>query len=129
ERVAAGRIVASRRRVATSSRNARAGLGARVLAYLLDSLVLFAFTMVFATACFLQIFFRSDSGRENPSDAAIWLGVTILIAAVPCWLALNLVLGLRRGQTVGQYVLGLRVMKEDGGSPGPARLLLYELAS
>src|SRR5437868_1640121 len=128
ERVAASRLITPRSSLSNSDIAARAGLGVRTLSFLLDSLVLFAFTMLFATAAFLDIFFRSDSGKSNPSDAAIWTGVAILVAAVPCWLVFNLLLGVRRGQTVGQYVLGLRVLREDGRRPGPGRLILYWLA-
>jgi uncharacterized RDD family membrane protein YckC len=128
ERVAASRLATSRRSPSTPDLALRAGLGVRAFSFLLDSLVLFAFTMLFATAAFLDIFFRSDSGKSNPSDAAIWTGVAILVAAVPCWLVFNLILGARRGQTVGQYVLGLRVVREDGRTPGIVRLLIYWLA-
>ena len=128
ERVAASRLVTSRSSLSNPDLAERAGLGVRVFSFLLDSLVLFAFTMLFATAAFLDIFFRSDSGKSNPSDAAIWTGVAVLVAAVPCWLVFNLFLGARRGQTVGQYVLGLRVRREDGRAPGIARLVLYWLA-
>ena len=128
ERVAASRLAASRKAVSSAGGGARAGLGVRALSFLLDSLVLFAFTMLFATAAFLVIFLRSDSGKSNPSDAAIWTGVAVLLAAVPAWLFFNLLLGLKRGQTAGQYILGLRVMREDGRRPAAGRLLLYWLA-
>lgn len=127
ERVAASRFGASRASV-LSGVDRRAGFGARLFSFLLDSVVLFAFTMLFAAAAFLNIYLRTDSGNLDPSDATIWTSVAILIAAVPSWLLLNLIVAVRRGQTVGQYVVGLRVVKEDGGRPGPLRLLLYFVA-
>jgi uncharacterized RDD family membrane protein YckC len=105
-----------------------ASLSSRGFAYLLDSLVLFAFTMVFVSGSFINIFFRSDNGRENPSDAAITDSVIILFATIPLWFLLNLVMGLKRGQSIGQYVVGLRLTRETGGSPGFFRLVLYWLA-
>jgi len=111
-----------------SMSNEQAGLRIRLLAYLLDSVVLFAFTMLFATASFLNIFLRSDYGEGHVSDGAGWTSVAILMAAIPAWLAANLALLSVRGQTVGQYVLGLGVVTEAGVPPRLGRLVLYWLA-
>ena len=105
-----------------------AGLGVRIVAYFIDSLVLVGFTSLFVAAAGVNVYLRSESGRENPSDAAIWDSVAILMATVPAWLLLNLLLDLRRGQSIGQYMLGLRVARGDGGEPGTARHLLHWLA-
>ena len=105
-----------------------AGLGSRLMAYVLDSVFLFAFTMLFATASFLNIFLRSDSGRDNASDGTIWLSVYMLLLTVPAWYLFNLALTLRRGQTVGQYVMGLRLVSADGSPLTPKRLSTYWLA-
>jgi uncharacterized RDD family membrane protein YckC len=129
ERLAVSRVARSR----TASRagtafNDYAGLGARVLAFVLDSLVLLAFAMGFVALAFLNIFLGSDSGRENPSDDQIWTSVVILVAIVPAWLLFNYVLTMKRGQTVGQYVVGIGIMRENNTDPSPGRLLLYWLA-
>jgi uncharacterized RDD family membrane protein YckC len=105
-----------------------AGLGSRVMAYVLDSVFLFAFTMLFATASFLNIYLRSDSGRDNASDGTIWLSVYMLLLTVPAWFLFNLALTSRRGQTVGQYVMGLRLASEDEAPLTPKRLATYWLA-
>jgi uncharacterized RDD family membrane protein YckC len=128
ERLGTARLAAqaSARRPADDADHA--GLGPRSLAYLLDSLILFAFTMLFALAAFLNIFLRSDSGRENPSDAEIWASVLILMLTVPCWFLLNVVLSAKRGQSLGQYVIGLQVVREEGRDAGFLRLLAYLLA-
>jgi uncharacterized RDD family membrane protein YckC len=105
-----------------------APLGPRLLAYVLDSIVLFAFTMLFATASFLNIFLRSESGGAKASDAVIWNSVIILMLTVPAWFAVSLFLNWKRGQTVGQYVLGLRLAREDGNEPHLSNLLVHALA-
>jgi uncharacterized RDD family membrane protein YckC len=129
ERLAASRLAArghARAGHATFD-DEHAGLGVRFLAYLLDSLVLFGFTMLFATAAFLTLFLRSDYGNVNPSDGAIWTTTAILMLTVPGWLVFNLALGLRRRQTLGQYVMGLGIRKEDDDAPGLLRLIVYNL--
>lgn len=130
----AGRL-AARRLAATTQEDVtedgvdrHAGLGSRAFAFVLDSVVLFAFALLFATVSFLNIYIATHSGRDNPSDQTITVSVAILMASVPAWLLLNLVLSLKRGQSVGQYVAGLQVVKEDGASPGLLRTLLYWLA-
>ena len=95
-----------------------AGLGARCLAFLLDSIVLLAFGMVFAAVALLIIFFASDQGEVTPSDGSIWVALWVGMASVPAWLLLNLWLARRRAQSVGQYVVGLQVVREDGGVVG-----------
>jgi uncharacterized RDD family membrane protein YckC len=105
-----------------------AGLASRLVAYLLDSVFLFAFTMLFATASFLNIFLRSDSGRDTASDGAIWLSVYMLLLTVPAWGLFNWALTSRKSHTVGQYVMGLRLTSADEASLTPRRLTAYWLA-
>jgi uncharacterized RDD family membrane protein YckC len=122
---------AAARPLATSAAANRAGaapFGTRLLAYLLDSVVLFGFTMLFASVAFINIFLRSESGRTRASDEVIWDSVILLVLTVPAWLLVSLLLTWRRGQTVGQYVAGLRLAREDGADPGIGQLALYWLA-
>lgn len=129
ERAAASRLSRSRQATAAGElTDHHAGLGARVFAFCLDSLVLLAFAMVFAAASFLNIFLGTDSGRENPTDAQIWRSLVIFMLCVPAWLTFNLLLTWKRGQTVGHYVVGLAVLREDDSPPELPRLLLYWVA-
>jgi uncharacterized RDD family membrane protein YckC len=106
-----------------------ARLGERLLAYALDSVVLFAFTMLFAAGSFLNVFLRSNHGKDSPSDAAIWQSCYILLLTVPAWYVFNLLLSTRKGHTIGQYVFGLRQREGDSEAPPRAnRLALYLLA-
>jgi uncharacterized RDD family membrane protein YckC len=120
--------VASNAPATDYSRDDRAGLGVRVLAYLLDSLVLFVFSMVFVIIAGLNIFIRSDYGDAQPSDEAFMTFALILVATIPAWFIVSLLIWRRRGQSVGQYVLGLQTAREDGGRAGTLRLLMHLLA-
>jgi uncharacterized RDD family membrane protein YckC len=107
---------------------AQAGASARVLAYLIDSVVLFCFSIVFLLMAGLVLFLDSDQGRDQISDSEAWAFVVIMMATVPAWLLAGWSMYARLGQTAGQYVLGLRVQNEDGTPPRAGRLLLYWLA-
>jgi uncharacterized RDD family membrane protein YckC len=128
----AERLAASGARSGTGAgylpENSYARLGVRALAYVIDSVALFGFAMVFATVAGLVIFISSDYGEENPGDSSFTALVAVLMAAMPAWLAVNLGLALKRDQTLGQFVMGMRATTEDSGRPGPARLLAYWLA-
>ncbi len=108
-----------------AAESSRAGLGVRLIAYLIDSIFLFGFTAVFATIAGLTVFVSSNFGDENPSDGAFLALVIILLAAMPSWIALNLLLLRFRSQTLGQYVLGLSVVREDGDPAKIRQLCLY----
>jgi uncharacterized RDD family membrane protein YckC len=105
-----------------------ASMGGRFLAYAVDSAVLFGFIMVFATAAFLVIFIGSDTGRDNVTDGQEWGLLAFLIATFPAWYLLNVFLVTMRGQTIGQYVMGLRVMGEEGVSLRLSRIAIYWVA-
>ena len=128
ERLAASRLAAASAGPHYASDSDRAALPARILAYTLDSVVLFAFTMLFAAFAGLNMFVRSDGGQEGITKADEWTSIAIFLEAMPAWLLLMLVLGIKRGQTPGQYILGLRAVREDGEAPGFLRLLGYWLA-
>jgi uncharacterized RDD family membrane protein YckC len=128
ERLAASRFAARAGAGYAPGHGDSAGLGVRGLAYLIDSIVLFVFATMFSSIAGLILFFRSEDGQQNASDAAIWTFVIMLMLTVPAWLLVNLVLGSRTGQTVGQFVTGLYAVREDGGRIGAPRLLVYWLA-
>ena len=84
--------------------------------------------MLFATASFLNIYLSSEAGRDNASDGTIWLSVYVLLLTVPAWYVFNVALTSRSGQTVGQYVMGLRLVSADEAPLTPKRLATYWLA-
>jgi uncharacterized RDD family membrane protein YckC len=128
ERLAASRLAAASAGPQYASHSDRAPLSTRILAYVLDSVALFTFAMIFAALAGLNMFVRTDSGQEGITTADEWTSIAIFLAALPLWLIVMLVFGVRRAQTLGQYILGLRSIREDGEAPGLPRLVAYWLA-
>jgi uncharacterized RDD family membrane protein YckC len=128
ERLAASRPVKEAGASADYSfEDVRAGIGVRILAYLVDSAVLFAFTMIFASISFLNIFLSTDSGNNNPTDAQIWTSLAVLMLTIPAWFLFSLAMTLKRSQTIGQYIFGLAIVEDSGDRPGLGRLFIYWL--
>jgi uncharacterized RDD family membrane protein YckC len=94
----------------------------RLVAFVLDVIVLLAVFALFFAVAFLQILIRTDFGETDTPDSAVW-AATIIIAAY-CFLFLPLYfIGLWawRGQTVGQMAMVIRVARRDGRPVGLAR--------
>lgn len=92
-----------------------AGVNARVSAYLVDSLVLAGFILVFFIAAGAVLLFSSSNGKHDPPDSAYYAFIAIfLIGTLLAWSVFNLVLLRWRGQTAGMYVIGLQAVGDDG---------------
>jgi uncharacterized RDD family membrane protein YckC len=105
-----------------------ASLRLRVVAYAFDSAALFAVTMVFASISLLYLFLRTDFGETTSvPDSVTWTCVGLLMAAIPAWYLANVYLCKRRGQTVGQYLIGIGIANESGLPPGLFALVVYFL--
>jgi uncharacterized RDD family membrane protein YckC len=102
-----------------------AGLGPRLVAYVLDSVVLAAFALIFAIAAGAIVFFSSDGGESNPSDEAFSALVIVILLTVPAWFLFTVGLFWKRGQSVGQYLMGIEVSRDDGKVPGNGQILAY----
>lgn len=113
---------------ADASDQAQAGASTRVLAYLIDTIVLFCFSIAFLLAAAMVLFLDSDQGRDQITNSEAWAFTAILAATVPAWLLAGVLMDLKLGQTVGQYLMGLRLQNEDGTPPQLGPLLLYWLA-
>jgi len=95
-----------------------ASLSARAIAFVVDSVLLFTFLAVAAFAAGLQLLVRSDFGEAaDPPDSAYYAVLGVCLAVVPVWGILNAMLLHWRGQSAGQYVAGIRVVRLDGGPP------------
>jgi len=105
-----------------------APLSSRVLAYAIDSIALLGLALLFFAVAGANIYLRTNGGRSNLTDAEVRDSFIIMMAAIPCWLLLNLWLEVRRGQTAGKYVLGLQAARVDGREAGLSRHLLHWLA-
>jgi uncharacterized RDD family membrane protein YckC len=92
----------------------RARLEARLVAFLVDSVVLLSFVLVFLAVAGLQLLIASDFGEKDPPGSSYYAVLAIVMAVIPLWLAFNVVLCHWRGQTVGKYVADIKVVREDG---------------
>ncbi|MGE0057401.1 MAG: RDD family protein [Dehalococcoidia bacterium] len=102
-----------------------AGLGPRLAAYLLDSVVLGVFALIFAIAAGAIIFFSSDGGESNPSDEAFSALVIVILLTMPAWFLFALALFWKRGQSIGQYLMGIEITRDDGKVPGNGQIAAY----
>jgi uncharacterized RDD family membrane protein YckC len=109
-----------------------AGLEARIVAFLFDTVILLAFFSVFLMISLFQLLLRSDFGKIDPPDSAFYAALGTIIGVVPFWLAFNLWLLMWRGQSVGKYIVGIRVAGSGGDGDGlglrqaAARILLLD---
>jgi uncharacterized RDD family membrane protein YckC len=103
-------------------------LGARAIAYMIDTLVLMIFSVFFLGAGTLVLLLQTHGGFTDVSDSALWQFVYIWLAAIPAWLVLMLILLSRRAQTPGHFVTGLAVVRPDGTIPSPRQILIRLLA-
>ncbi len=91
-----------------------AGLQLRIVAFILDILVLISFGMLFVAAILALLVIDSDSG--NPSDRAFQISAGILgfylVAFVPLY---HVLLWSWRGQTVGKMAVRIKVQSRSGG--------------
>ena len=102
-----------------------ARLNARISAYLVDSVILFAFILVFFVIAGLQVLATTDWGQDDPSDASLAAFIAILSGGtLLSWTVFNMVLMRWRGQTAGKYVIGIRTVAEDGPTLTTQRALL-----
>lgn len=94
-----------------------ARLEARVVAFLVDSVILLSFILVFMAIAGLQLLLKSEFGEVDPPDSSFWAVLAITVAVVPFWAAFNVGLYLWRSQSVGQYVAGIKVVRINGSTP------------
>jgi uncharacterized RDD family membrane protein YckC len=107
-----------------------ARLEARIVAFLFDTIILLAFLALFAIVAMFQLLARSNWGDSDAPDSAYYTALGIIAGVVPFWLLFNAWLQAWRGQTVGKYIVGIRIARHDGRRIGPprsfARLLLLD---
>ena len=108
--------------------DSRDAFGSRVLAYVIDSAVLFGFATLFTVFAGLVILVGTGSGGNTITDTQEWLFSAILLATWPAWLLFNFATCGWFGHTVGHYVIGLRIVDENGRQPGARRMLNYLLS-
>ena len=91
-----------------------AGLQLRIVAFILDVLVLISFFMLFVAVILALLLI--DSSNSNPSDRAFLISGVILglyvFAFVPLY---HVLLWSWRGQTVGMMAVHIKVLSRNGG--------------
>lgn len=95
---------------------AYAGLQLRIVAFILDIMVLISFGMLFGagTGAYLVVDSRLNDG--NLSDQAPYVAVAVLLAYVLAFLPLyHVLLWSWRGQTVGKMAVHIKVLSRTGG--------------
>ena len=98
------------------------------MAFLVDSVVLLVFILVFLALAGLQLLLTSDFAEEDPPDSSFNAVLGIVMAVIPLWLAFNVALCRWRGQTVGKYVADIKTVREDGRPLGVRTSLVRFLA-
>jgi uncharacterized RDD family membrane protein YckC len=91
-----------------------ANVGARISAYLIDSVILLAFILVFFVIGGSVLLFTGDFGEGDPPDSAYYAFLAIFMGGtLIAWSALNLWLLRWRGQSAGMYVVAIRTVGEE----------------
>ena len=102
-----------------------ARLNVRISAYLVDSIILFAFILTFFVIGGAVLLFSSDLGSNDAPDAAFSAFLAILLGGpLLSWSAFNLALMRWRGQSMGMYIVGIRTVAEGGASLATRTILL-----
>ncbi len=102
-----------------------AQLRARISAYLVDSVILLAFILVFFVLAGLELLVADSRTSGDPPDAAFYAFLAIFSGgSLLTWTAFNVALTRWRGQTAGMYVIGIRVVGEDAPALTTGRAFL-----
>jgi len=127
--IIAPRIPLRRRPIATNEislpRTAAAdaplvSLRARAGGYVVDMVIFAAVLMLITVIAGAILLFRTNGAEQDASDADLYAFLAIIGLGTPlAWSMLNLALLSLRGQTGGQYVAGVRLVRDDGSKLSP----------
>ena len=90
-----------------------AGLQLRIVAFLLDAMIMISAFMLFVAAGGLQTLLRSDFGNVDPPDSAFYVWVGFVLAFIPFAALYFAGLWSWRGQTVGMMAVHIKVAGRD----------------
>ncbi len=105
-----------------------AALQLRVVAFLLDSIVMISAFMLFVAAGGLQTLLRSDFGNVDPPDSAFYVWLAFILAVIPFAALYFAGLWSWRGQTVGMMAVHIKVAARDHRRLSFGRALARTLA-
>lgn len=92
-----------------------ASLEMRIVAAILDAIVLASFFLLFIAGGFMLLLSTSDFGKGDPPNWAFVSFLAIVLGTYPVFSALYfIVLWTWRGQTVGQMAMHIAVVARDG---------------
>ena len=102
-----------------------AGFETRLVAFVLDLIVLASFFALFVAFALLQLLLRSDFGDNDPPDQAYYVAAIIILMYFVAFVPLYFVgLWAWRGQTLGKMAVAIRVVRTDGRPVGVGAALL-----
>lgn len=105
-----------------------AGLEIRIVGYLVDSVILVSFGLVFFAIAGFQLLLTSDFTEVDPPDSSLYAAPAIVLGGTLIgWMLFNVALLWWRAQTAGQYVAGIKVQREDGSAPTRRQLVAWLL--
>lgn len=100
-----------------------ASLRARGGGYVVDMVIFAAVAMIVVVLAGFILLLSTDFAEADPSDGDLYLFLGVIGLGAPlAWSALNLAVLCTRSQTGGQYVAGLRLADESGGTPSARSL-------
>ncbi|MPZ24123.1 MAG: hypothetical protein GEU28_11410 [Dehalococcoidia bacterium] len=105
-----------------------ASFESRVIAYLLDLVVLLGIFLLLVAICLLPLVLATDSGEEDLPDWAIWTVIPIVPAFILSTMFYFVGFWVGAGQTIGQMITAIRVVRRDGYPVGFSRAFLRYLA-
>lgn len=111
---------------AAASTRPVARVNARISAYLIDSLALAGFILLFFIIAGTLLLSVSDIGRQDAPDSAYYAFIAIFLGGcLISWSAFNIALLRWRGQTTGMFIVGIRSVGEDGAPLATGQTLLH----
>lgn len=105
-----------------------ASLQLRIVAAILDLILLISFAMLLVAAGGLQTLLRSDFGDVDPPQSAFYIWAALILAFIPFALLYFSLLWSWKGQTVGMMAVHIKVAARDGCRLSFARALARTLA-
>ncbi|MDP9238595.1 MAG: RDD family protein [Chloroflexota bacterium] len=102
-------------RSADTASHAVASLRARIAGYAVDMVIFAAISLVMLVIAGFVLLVSTNWAQDDASDPQFYTFLSIIGVGIPSiWTAMNLLLLRARAQTGGQYVAGIRVVREDG---------------
>ena len=92
-----------------------AGLQLRIVAAILDAIVLVSFLMLFAAAGGILTLIQSDFGDTDPPESAFYVWAGFIIAFLPFAFLYFASMWSWRGQSVGMMAVHIKVVRRNGG--------------